>query len=351
MSLNLPDVWLRFLDCAGEAQQRHCFTTAHLDVAGVRLRLRFSSQEVSDCFLPALAHLRVDDDAPPSPQLTFTVCDSATTGIHPPPPPFANEDYHWYGRRAVRIDEEYALMHAPDSDVYLLYCRAAAHAICWTRNAAQLSIYERAAPLQTLFHWALPDEWQVVHAAALGRAEGGVLLVGNSGAGKSTTALAALHSDEVRYLCDDKCLVRLTPRPQAFALFSAAKVKDDMLGHLPRLAPQVAARDDLAKGGKSLVYLHPHFAGGMIRSFPLRAIVVPRIAHLPAARLTPARAADAFRVLGPSTAIWLPGAAAESYRFLGQLSRSLPCYFLDLAEDPHANLPALADLLDTLSGE
>lgn len=35
--------------------------------------------------------------------------------------------------------------------------------------------------------------WQVVHAAALGTETGGVLLVGNTGAGKSTTALAMLE--------------------------------------------------------------------------------------------------------------------------------------------------------------
>ncbi|MCB0148415.1 MAG: hypothetical protein KDE01_12280, partial [Caldilineaceae bacterium] len=66
----------------------------------------------------------------------------------------------------------------------------------------------------------------------------GVLLVGNTGAGKSTTALALLeqrngHSPALRYLSDDKCLVRLRPQVEAFALFNSAKLKADMLDRFP----------------------------------------------------------------------------------------------------------------------
>ncbi len=317
-----------------------------LDIAGITVRLRLAGQ-MAEALFPALAHL---PNGVGNPHVVLEGWDTASTGIRPPHPPFTPEDYHRYGQRAVVYGESIALMHAPTTPILCAYDRKTRHGIFWTADATALSIYERAAPMQTLFHWALGEfGWQIVHAAAVGNETGGLLLIGGTGAGKSTTALSCLDDSPLRFLCDDKCLVRLEPEPQVFALFSSAKIKGDMLARFPLLKERLQGWDAHFKAGKGLVFLHPDFSDRMIRSFPIQALLIPRVKRNEQAQLHPASPRKIFLALGPSTAIWLPGAEADNYRFTAELTRRLPCHQLDLALEPSRNTAALATLLEELS--
>lgn len=312
------------------------------------IRLRIAGAALAEATLLALAHLVTDDGTAP-PDITLHLWDGAATDIWPPRPPFTPEDYRRYGQRAVAHDGVRSLMHAPASGQLFAYDRASRQGYFWAEDAGQLSIYERAAPVQTLFHWALQEfGWQIVHAAAVGTDAGGVLLIGNTGAGKSTTALSCLAQDGLRFLSDDKCLVRLDPKPEAFALFSSAKIKGDMLPRLPHFRPLLAGWDDNYKAEKGLVFLHPTYAEHMVTSFPVNALLLPQVTHGDEAVIRLAAAGDVFRQLGPSTVIWLPGAEAENYRFTAALARRLPCYRIELASDPQANVDAIRGLLEEL---
>lgn len=320
----------------------------YLHMAGQRICLRITGAGLAEETLPALAHLLTTEEAA-TPDITLYLWDGAATGVRPPRTPFTQEDYRRYGQRAIAHDETYSLMHAPTVDQLFAYDRATHNGYFWVQDASQLSIYERAAPVQTLFHWALHDfGWQIVHAAAVGNASGGVLLVGGTGAGKSTTALSCLAQGGLHFLSDDKCLVRLAPEPQAFALFSSAKIKGDMLARLPHLRPLLTGWDDSYKANKGLVFLHPTYAEQMVTSFPVKALLLPQVAHRCEAVIQPAAAGDVFRQLGPSTVIWLPGAEAENYRFTATMTRRLPCYRIALASDPQANGDALHRLIETM---
>jgi hypothetical protein len=240
-------------------------------------------------------------------------------------------------------------MHALTAGQLFAYDLATRHGYFWVEDADQLSIYERAAPLQTLFHWALREfGWQIIHAAGVGTEAGGVLLIGATGAGKSTTALSCLTGERLRLLSDDKCLARLDPAPQAFAAFSSGKIKTDMLARLPHFREKLRGWDDHVKAGKGLVFLHPDYAGRLITTFPIKALVIPQVTGQAQAALRPLPPGDAFRVFGPSTVIWLPGAEADNYRFTAELTRWLPCYRLDLALDPARNMAAVQNLLESL---
>lgn len=240
-------------------------------------------------------------------------------------------------------------MVAPAAGLLYAYDHSIRHGYFVVDDASALSIYERAAPLQTLFYWALADYgWQIVHAAAIGTERGGILMIGSTGAGKSTTALSCLAGEGLYFLSDDKCLVRLSPDPQAFALFSSAKIKGDMLERLPHFRPLLAGWDDSYKANKGLVYLHPSFAEQMLTTFPIRALLLPTVTHGKNATIRPAAAGDVFRQLGPSTVIWLPGAEATNYRFTAEMARRLPCYRLDLASDPQRNADTIRDLIGAL---
>ena len=346
MTTSLADYLPSLAAAFADAERRQPITERTLQMAGVTFRLRMAGPALSEAVLPALAHLPTGDADGPT--VTFDLWDAAATGVLPPRSPFSAADYRRYGQRAVAYDGAVSLMHAPTSGQLFAYDRASRRGYFWTEDAAQLSIYERAAPLQTLFHWALGEfGWQIVHAAAVGTAAGGVLLIGNTGAGKSTTALSCLAGDGLRLLSDDKCLARLDPAPQAFASFNSAKLKADMLERWPHYRPRLAGWDEHAKGGKGLMFLCPDFADRLVTTFPIRALIVPQVAHRAEATLRPLAAGEAFRVFGPSTVIWLPGAEADNYRFTAELIRRLPCYQLDLARDPARNIEAIQNLLET----
>jgi hypothetical protein len=333
------------LDAFQQAEQTQPRVEHRLCVAGRCFRLCFAGLALVPAILPALAHLKTDLEHA-LPDITFCLWDAASTGVYPPRPPFSDQDYHRYGRRAVRDDGERAILYAPAIQLLSAYDRAARLGFFWTRAADDLSIYERAAPLQTLFHWALKNSgWQILHAAAVGNERGGVLLVGNTSAGKSTTALACLEIKSLHYLSDDKCLVSLEPAPRAFGVFSSAKLKADMLDRLPHFKPLVAGWDDAYKVGKSLVYLYPAYRKQMVTAFPIKAILVSRITHQAEPALTLASPSEVLRVLGPSTVIWLPGAEADSLRFTADLAKRAPCYTLDLARNPADNLNLIAQVL------
>lgn len=317
-----------------------------LRVGSAQIELNFAGPALLPAVAPALAHLAAGAVADAEAEIVLDLWDRASTGVLPPRPPFDVEDYRRYGQRAIAYAEPFALMHAPNAGMLFAYDRAARHGYFWADDAARLSIYERAAPVQTLFHWALAEfGWQVVHAAAVGYARGGVLLVGNTGAGKSTTALSCLAQDGIKFLCDDKCLVRLAPEPTAFSLFSSGKIKADMLDKMPQFRSQLAGWDDYFKAKKGLVYLYPAYAEHMIQSFPIKALVLPAVTNGPHASIQPASAISTFRQIGPSTVIWLPGAEADNYRFTAELTRRLPCYRLNLAVNPERNQQAIAELL------
>jgi hypothetical protein len=348
-TVTISDYLHELQSTVAQVQAANPVQTSELHVAGRSIRLRFAGEVLVPAIWPALAHLAVAAETAQTPSITFDLWDTATTGVVPPRPPFDPADYRRYGQRAVAYDDSIAIMHTPDGETLCAYDKATRHGIFWTADAGRLSIYERAAPLQTLFHWAMAEfGWQIIHAAVVGTPRGGVLLVGNTGAGKSTTALSCLRQEGLQLLCDDKCLVRLKPVPEAFALFSSGKVKADMLERMPHLRSQVVGWDDSYKAGKGLVFLYPTYADRMVQMLPLKAIVLPAVAHRAEATILPATSASAFRQLGPSTVIWLPGAEVENYRFTAELTRHLPCYRFELATDLQRNAETLVRLLAEL---
>ncbi len=332
-----------------QATQHQALGEHTVQIAGVTLCLRFVSPALMSAVLPALAHLTRTET--PGPTVTIDLWDTASTSVPAPQSPFTAAEYHRYGQRAVANDGDRAIMYTPTVPMLFAYDRETRHGFCWTNDASQLTIYDRAAPLQTLLHWALREfGWQIVHAAAVGTEQGGLLLIGNTGAGKSTTALSCLAQNGLRFLSDDKCLVRIDPAPRAFAAFSSGKIKADMLDYLPQFREKMQGWDDQYKAGKGLVYLYPDYADQLIATFAIKALVIPRVAHQPRSALQPISAANAFRVFGPSTVIWLPGAEADNYRFTAELVRRVPCYQLDLALEPQYNTAAILELLTRLNG-
>jgi hypothetical protein len=324
------------------------------------LRLRFANDRLVPRLTPALEHLAVlatgapmdgGASAPDDARSALTVCiwDSTSTGVSMPPPPWPSDAYtprgdiwsHSTGRFQIAFQSTLAGV-GPLS----LLDREQAVGLYWLSDARHLPDYESGAPLRNLLHWWLAGTgYQFVHAGAVGRASGGVLLVGKGGSGKSTTALACLEAG-LLYLGDDYCLLSASPVPEALSLYNSAKVRPDGLLHFPQLARRVDARDRLGVE-KAIFFLQRHFPERLILRFPLRAILIPRITGLPGTTLSAASPATALKALAPSTLFQLAGAGPAAFQNLARLIRQIPCYYLDAGTDLAAISGVITSLLPT----
>src|SRR5262249_26051380 len=129
----------------------------------------------------------------------------------------------------------------PQGHAVHLFDRQRKTAIYAVRSRRDFRSWERSIPLRHILHWwTMTEGRQLVHAGAVGTAEGGVLLVGASGAGRSTTTLACL-SGGLSIVGDDFVLVDPLARPAMIhSVSSTAKRSRAALLRFPDLAQRVA---------------------------------------------------------------------------------------------------------------
>jgi hypothetical protein len=205
-------------------------------------------------------------------------------------------------------------------------------AVYWLHDASEHPTYMSGSPLLTILHWWMSSHGrQFVHAGAVGTTEGGVLLAGKGGSGKSTTALACLN-EELLYLGDDYCLINTTSPYRAYSLYNTGKVDAISLKMLPHLSTFITnTHCDFA--GKLLLFVNQLQPKRIIRSFPVRAILVPQITGKKDSELRLASKAHTLQALASSTLFQLSGAGHEAFQSLVRVVRHLPCYNLDLGTD------------------
>jgi hypothetical protein len=182
-----------------------------------------------------------------------------------------------------------------------------------------------------------------VHAAAVGWEDGTVLLAGVGGSGKSTTALLSLAAD-MRYAGDDYCLISVEPEPRVFGLYGSAKVHWNSLFRVASLLEHVEF-PRLDGGEKAVLFVHEALPARMLRTAPIRAVVLPRVVTGGLTRIVPVTPAAGMRALAPSTVFQLLDTGRRSFGAVASLVRRVPSFRLDLGADAE-NVPAvLSDLL------
>ncbi len=324
----------------GEAAAAHGTVERCYALGGSTVCLRFAGAALLPRLTPALEHRRVPAAKA---QLTLHLWDGASTGVGLPPPPVRLGEPLPRGEVRGLENEQLQLAVGLDAASVSLLHTGTGHGYYWIRAAADVSVHERGAPLRSLLHWWMrPRGRHMVHAAAIGTAEGGVLLAGRGGSGKSTTALACLSAG-LSFAGDDYCLLSIEDAPHIYSVYSSAKVAAAQLRHFPLLEALVANGEELGEE-KALVFLQPTRAAQLVAGFPLRALLLPRITGQPDARLTRASAFEALRALAPSSIMQLPGAGAAEFQSLSQLVQRVPCYWLELGTAV-AEVPAVIQTL------
>ena len=304
--------------------------------AGHTARFRFAGPALVPLLTPAIAHL---ETAPAPPLLTVWVWDSVSTDTRMPllvSSLVSLLRLRWWeqldirreikGYNSQRIRTTFHLgpdiLSALDTQQHL--------AVYWVEDARQIPYYEKGYPFTSILSWWLEElGCQFVHAAAVGTPTGGVLLPGKGSSGKSTTTLACVEAG-LYFLSDDYSLVVSDPSPSAHSVYNTAKLKGkEDIDRFPRVLPMIANRDRLGEE-KALIFLQEHCPERIVRGFPIKAILVPKITGQSHTRLEAATPGTAFRAFAPSTIIQLSGAGQSAFRAMSSLVKRVPCYVLEL---------------------
>lgn len=316
------------------------FHDAFFSLAGYVVKLRFAGTALVPRLLPALAHVRTDPVDVPA--LTVRLFDSASTGTELPPAPWPPQAFAGFGKVRASIDGQ--LNGVFDTVTFSVYRPRHDRGLYWLRDPRAMHPADSGSPLQTILQlWLATRGIQMTHASAVGDDDGCVLIVGNGGVGKSSTALACLPSD-LGLLGEDYCLLGPEDPPLVHTIYSSAKANEDTLERLPFLRPMVT-NPERSPSEKAICMLADHVPDKLLARAPLKAVVIPRITGLRGTTSTPASASAALGALAPSTLLQLHGAAAAALARLARAVRSVPCHYLDVGTDPAGVPPAIHSLL------
>jgi hypothetical protein len=331
----IKETFARAAEQAGVVERR-------FELAGEVVAFRFAGEAMVGLLTPAFEHVAAGGDA--EPRLVINLWDAESTGTPTPPLPEVAPDSA-FGAFYYYAEPPYRFLYQPGPGALSMLDTVAGEAWYWIGSPAGLSHWEQAAPARHILQWFVGSTGrQQVHGGAVGTAEGGVLLVGKGGSGKSTATLSTLDS-ELLYAGDDYVAVELGEVPYVHSLFSSGKVEPHHLGRLPHLEPAVSNADRL-ETEKAVVYVHEHWPERTVRGFPLRAVLIPKVAAgRPESRLVPVGRAAALAALAPSTIFQLHPSGQEALAAMAKVVAQVPTYTLELGSEIPGIPRVIAELL------
>lgn len=322
-----------------------------LEMAGLRLRLRYAGDDLRERLLAPFEHLACD--AVGDPDLTISLFDTTSTGVEPPARPWELIDVAPGTNPVARLRSERAcVLAAAGSRGLTAALPAEGVAVFHLPDAAAIPACERAAPIREALQLLMAAQGRLMtHAGAVGRDGRGVLLVGRGGSGKSTLALScALAGMEIA--ADDYVLLE-PDSLAAHAMQSTAKLTEDSAARLgvPAGAIDAAGFEPTLEGpAKALVSLRELAPGTLKRHLAIGAVLAPSLPSDgemgPAVRRI--SAAQSLRAVAPSTIVQAGFGGGGSLATLAELVRRVPGYALDLSHDPATNAAAVDRLVAEL---
>ena len=311
-----------------------------LNVDGLGIRLRFTSPALWEAYRGSLGHL-----SSPLPRVDLTLLMMDGHGCSVPAPHWQEGDYALRGELPRLSSQDFFTTFNIDSGVLNMLDRRRSLGVHWVRTPSALPQYELGAPLRDILSdWMTLRERQLIHAGALGHPQGGVLLLGPGGSGKSSTAAACLGSP-LGVVSDDYCLVDVAGEaPRAIGLFSTLKLfeSDDLDLPGARALPSTLS----AQSGKRLYHLGGGETDCLLKACTLRSLLICRVGDTRETYISKATKGEVLRAMAPSTLLQLPGAGHRSFEMMASLVRTLPCFSLHLGHDRGGVVSALAAYLE-----
>jgi len=228
------------------------------------------------------------------------------------------------------------------------YDRASATGSGWV-DARRLLPWQRLRPWQDLFVAALVDfGLDTFHAAMVSSGGLGVLLPGESGAGKSTACIACLEAG-LDFLGDDAIAVECPDGgPLGHAVHGVCKLSVEGLTAFPALALHGERYEDPLGEEQAFRIGDPGFRPPR-PSAGIAAIAFPRTVAAKQSSLTPLAPAKCVAELLRYSLSLTRGRLDQTFELATRLAAQAPAFTLELGRDPAGIVALLEGLLD-LSG-
>lgn len=314
-----------------KAAQRTVNSTEYFYLIGGRpVRLCFAGLHLVPLVTPAFEHLLIDQSLEPA--LTICLWDSQSTQTEFPLRPWPPEARQKTGEIEGFCDVRIKIVEINGTDSVILFDAERKLALYWKKDINQFRSWEYASPLREVLHlWTSNSPFQLIHAGAVGTRDGGVLLVGKGGSGKSTTTLACLNAG-MSYLGDDYVMVDDQSKPRVYSLYNTAKLFPDDLKKFPTLQSSVNGIDDFFDE-KKILFLHKEHAEEIVTHLPIKVILLPKVTGRTNTQITESNASQALLALAPTVLLQLPSDAETSMLKMSELVKRVPCFTLELGTD------------------
>jgi hypothetical protein len=264
-------------------------------------------------------------------------------------PPWIEEGVSYKNDIWISDEADLKIQHHPFKGTLMMLDLLNDKAIYWVKSGSKIPYYESSSPLRSILHvWMSSYGSQLLHAAAVGIKNKGILLVGKGGSGKSNTAVSCLNS-ELYYLADDYCLLSFKPDPTVFSLFATAKLLFEDVARYPFLDEvQLKANELDMRKDKALFFLHPIFENRMIGDLPIKAIFIPKVANILLPKITPISSSKAYLALAPSTIFQMHGSKDRTHENIVRLLKEVPSFLFELSSETSLNSKAIQNFLHKL---
>jgi len=313
--------------------------------AGQPVHMRVVGRELASHIGRPFSHLEIEKRNLTSPQLTIEIWDkNKLSGFRPA---FNRDELEWTEMTLHSADRRYVAQQLP----HTVSCldRDSRHIMASIAWHDQIFIYERAKPLaRLLLQWHNDQKIQIIHGGLVACHDRGVLLLGKSGSGKSTTALTCVRAG-LDYLSEDYVgLQRLNDGSfVGHSLYNSVFLETAHLARFTELAPY-AIKGRPPQEAKSVIILSQLFPQRLRRVVPIRALAMLRVTDSSKVTFRAASKGEALLALGPSSLLQIPnrGLGVRGFKRLAELVEQVPCYAVELGGDLQAISSCVERVLD-----
>ena len=287
---------------------------------GKGARIRIVGREMARHITRPFCHLQADVSDVGTPQLTIDLWDESETGVHCQATS-SNGSAGQTRFTALAPDGRFVGQQRPNVlNFYNQRTRSIISSAAWS---GQVSVYERWKPLgRALLEWYNDQDVQIVHAGLVARDNEGVLFVGTSGSGKSTSALACLCGG-FSFLGEDYVGLQKLEDGSfvGHSLYNSVFLEKNHMTGLPHEE-------------KSAIVLSQIYPEKLARTVAIRALILPRVVDTNKTMIRPASKSETLS-LGRRSLLESPNKGLGRYGFerLAQLAQNVPSYWLELGRD------------------